>query len=85
MKSLFIPEAVAAVNRAVCARLERNLARLAALGAYCIVHLTSAARVAFARHTAGFAALRLICKVLFGVKLLLAGSKREFLSAILAD
>ena len=85
LKSLFIPEAIAAENRTVCLRFERNLTGFAALGAYRVIHLARAALIALASHTAGLAALRLVCKVLFGVKLLLAGSKSEFLPAFLAD
>ena len=82
-------KAVAAINRAVVAGLEGNLAGLTAFCAYCIKHLTSAAvaarAVALTSVPAGLAALRLIGEALFCKKLLLAGGESEFLSAILAD
>ena len=79
-------ETVAAVYRAVAAGLEWNLAGFSALCAYRIIHLTAAfPGVSPARVTAGFTALWFVCKAFFSKKLLLAGSKREFLSAIFAD
>lgn len=84
-------EAVAAIHRAVTARLKRNLAGLATPGAYCVEHLAgttvAAARVGvtLACDTAGLAALRFVCEAFLSIKLLLTSSKSEFLSAILAD
>jgi len=69
-------------------RLEGNLAGLTALSTNSIEHLTGAAvptGIAFTGITAVFAALRFVRKTFFRVKCLLAGSKSEFLSAILAD
>ena len=83
---LSILKAFAAVNRAVITRLERNLASLSALRAYCIIHLACLNAVCcFASIAARFATLRLICEALFSIKFLLTGSKGEFLSAIFAD
>jgi hypothetical protein len=79
-------ETVAAINRAIGAGLERNLAGLSAGGADCVVHLAaSAACILLACSSAGLAALRLVSEAFLRVKLLLAGSKGEFLAAILAD
>ena len=88
-------EAVAAQDRSVGTRLERHLTGSSALRAHRIVHLagtvvavsaiTGTASSTFTSVPAGFAALRFIRKAFFGEKLLLAGSKREFLSAIFAD
>ena len=79
-------EAVAAENRLVAAGLERNLAGLSALGADRVVHLAGAVvTVVLPCHPAGLAALGFVGEAFLGVKLLLAGCKREFLSAILAD
>jgi len=89
-------EAIAAHDRTVGAGLERNLAGSPARCANRIVHLAggvvtvtaiagTAIGVTLASNPAGFAALRLICKAFFGEKLLLVGSKGEFLSAIFAD
>jgi hypothetical protein len=82
-----LAEALAAVDRTVIARLEGNLAGLAALSTNCIIHLTGAAITAAASacHTACLAALGLIGKAFFCIKFLLTSSKGEFLSAIFAD
>jgi len=85
-------ETVAAQDRSVGTRLERHLTGSPALGAYRIIHLAGAVVAVSAASlatltgvSAGFAALGLIRKTFFGEKLLLVGSKREFLSAIFAD
>ena len=82
-------EAIAAKNRTIVPGLEGYLAGLAALGADGVKHLTISAAVAAAAALAGlsavFAALRFVGESLFGVELLLAGSKGELLSAVLAD
>lgn len=81
-------ETIAAVHRAVVARLERNLAGLSALCTYGIKHLACAVSawiVVLTLDTTGLAALRFVCKILFSIKLLLTGRKSEFLSAIPAD
>jgi hypothetical protein len=80
-------EAIAAVDRTISAGLEGDLAGLSACGANRIIHLTAAAvsSASLACVAAGLAALRLVCEAFLGVKLLLAGSKHEFFSAILAD
>ena len=68
-------------------RLEGNLTRSTALGANGVIHLTRAAfaAVGLAVCKASLASLGLVGEALFCEKLLLAGSKGEFLSAILAD
>ena len=91
LKSSVASEAIAAQDRPVGTRLERNLTVFPALGANCVVHLArrsiagTASGVALASDTAGFATLRLVREALFGEKFLLVGSKGEFLSAIFAD
>ncbi len=83
---ILLSEAIAAIYRAVAVRFERNLTRLSALCADRIVHLAcTVITVALTCVTACFATLRLVCKSLFSIKFLLAGSKSEFLSAIFAD
>lgn len=65
-----------------------NLTGLPAGSAYSVEHFTGAVVAAggvFPRHTAFLTALRFVRKTFFSVKLLLAGSKSEFLSAFLAD
>ena len=80
-------EALAAIHGAVIVRLEGNLARLAAVGAHSVKHLAAATlpTACLAGRTAVTASLGLVLKALLGVKLLLAGSKHEFPSAVLAD
>ena len=85
-------EAVAAVDRFVTARLERNLASLPAFRANCVKHHALSAVIAASVVTrmllcisARLAALGFVGETLFGVELLLAGSKGELLSAIFAD
>ena len=87
LRLLSISETVAAVNGTVGARLEGNLALLAALGANGVKHLTLAALAGsvLSCHTAISAALGLVGETFFSVKLLLSGSESEFLSAFLAD
>lgn len=91
LKSLYLSsETVAAIYRAVIAGLKRNLAGLSAICTNCIVHLTRTAvaariTVILAFVAAGLTALGLVCEAFFSIKLLLAGGKSEFLSAILAD
>jgi hypothetical protein len=83
-------EAIAALNRSVSGWLEWNLTGLTTVCANCVEHLArcsvagTAAGVTLTSNPAGFATLRFIRKALFGVKLLLAGSKGEFLAAIFA-
>lgn len=84
-------ETIAAVNGAVIAGLERNLAGFAAIGANGVVHLTVTATATtgagspLAGVTARFAALGLIVEALLSKELLLSGCESELLSAILAD
>ena len=83
---LSISEAIAAVDGTIGARLEGNLAGLSALCADCVKHLTCTVMVGIFTLCAAFlATLRLVGEALLGVKLLLAGSEGEFLSAFLAD
>jgi hypothetical protein len=74
--------AIAAVNRAACARFKRNLSLFSALGANSRIHLSlhtgfTSAETLFFGGTAGGAALGLIGKALLGVKLLLSGGEGE--------
>jgi hypothetical protein len=82
-----IAEAIAAINGAIIMGLKRNLAGVAALGANGVKCLTCAAlsTLSLAVCTASLTSLRLVGETLLCVKFLLAGSKGEFLSAILAD
>lgn len=88
---ILLTETIAAVNGAVTAGLERNLAGLSALGANGIEHLTAAAATVSTTHitlagvTAALATLRLVGKALLCKKLLLAGSESKLLAAILAS
>ena len=84
LKLSLLCEAFAAINRPVISGLERNLAGFSAGSTNRIVHLALGSSGVFAGTAAGFASLRLICKSFFSEKVLLAGSKYEFLSAILA-
>lgn len=87
---LLFPKTIAAIDGTVTARLKGNLAGLAALGTYGIVHgaLTASAvggaTAAFAGIAAGLAALGLVGKTFFREKFLLAGREGEVLAAILA-
>ena len=81
---LHLSEALAAVDRTVLARLEGNLAGLAAAGAGSVEHLALAAGRVLAGITAGLAALGLVLETTAGVELLLAGGPNELLAAILA-
>lgn len=86
--SLSLAETIAAVNRTVVARLERNAAGLATGSADCLEHLASAAiatRVLLASVAAGLAALRFVGEAFFREEFLLTRGKGEFLPAILAD
>lgn len=89
-------EAIAAQDRSVGTGLERNLAGSSTFRAHCVIHLArrvvavtaiagSAAGAVLTSNTAGFATLRFVRETFFGEKLLLVGSKGEFLSAIFAD
>mgnify|MGYP003512718953 CR=1 FL=1 len=82
-------ETIAAIDRTISARLKRNFASFSATCADGIEHLAiaaiSAPGVFLPSVAAGFATLRFVRKTFFGEKLLLVGSKGEFLSAIFAD
>ena len=92
-----VSEAVTAHDRTVGAGLEGNLTGLSTLCANRIVHLarcsvavsaiagTATPWCTLTSDTAGFAALRFVREAFFSEKLLLVGSKGEFLSAIFAD
>lgn len=86
--TLLLLEALAAVYRAILTGLERNLARISAACANCIIHLAlepAFASLGFTLVTASLATKGLVLKTLLGIKFLLSGSKSEFLSAIFAD
>jgi len=79
-------EAIAAVDGAVAAGLERNLAFLAALGAGCIIHgALGAGSLTLAGSTAGLAALGLILEAALCVEFLFTSGEDELLTAILAN
>ena len=77
-------EAVAAVDGTVVSGLERDLGGCPALRADSIEHFAVVAARGFAASTAVLAADRLVLEPFLRVKLLLAGCKDEFLTAILA-
>ena len=81
---LHLSEALAAVDRTVLARLEGNLAGLAAAGADSVEHLALTTGRILAGIAAGLAALGLVLETTAGVELLLAGGPNELLAAILA-
>ena len=70
--------ALAAVNRAVLTRLERNLCLAAAGSANSSKHLAFLSCSVLARITASFASLRLVHEAFFCVELLLTSSKYKF-------
>ena len=79
-------KAVAAVDGAVAAGLEGNLALLAALGANCIIHgALGTGSLALTGSTAGSAALRLVLEAALSVELLLTGGENELVAAIFAN
>ena len=79
-----IGETIAAINRAVVSRLERNLARNPAGSADSVKHLTRPSAAVFTGITAGFASLRLVCEPFFREKLLLICCEGELLIAVSA-
>ena len=79
-------EAIAAVDGAITAGLEGNLALLAALGANCIIHgALGTSSNALTGCTAGSAALGLVLEAALCIELLLTCGEDEFLAAILAN
>jgi hypothetical protein len=82
--ALVVLEAVAAVDGTVVSGLERDLGGRPALCADRIEHLAVVAACGLAAGAAIFAADRLVLEPFLRVKLLLAGRKDEFLTAILA-
>ena len=81
---LHLSEALAAVDRTVLARLEGNLASLAAAGADSVKHLALTAGSVLAGITAGLAALGLIGKTALGIELLLTGGEHELIATFFA-
>ena len=79
--------AIAAVNRTIHGRTERNFRFLTTISAYCFEHLAGLAAIhaGFASCTASRATARLIGETLFRVEFLLAGGEGEAGSAIFAD
>ena len=82
--ALVVLEAVAAIHGTVVSGLERDLGGRPALRADRVEHLAIIAARGLAAGAAVFAADRLILEPFLRVKLLLAGRKDEFLTAILA-
>jgi hypothetical protein len=76
--------AIAAVNRSVVARLERNFSFLAAARADSCEKLTRRLIGVLPKIAALFAALRLVLEASLGVEFLLTGCKGEILAAFLA-
>ena len=77
-------EAIAAVNRAIGLRLERNTRFAAAGSAGSGEILTGTTGSVLACVAAGLAALRLILEASLSVELLLAGSENELVAAFFA-
>lgn len=78
-------KAFAAINRASFRRLKRDFTRFPACGADGVIHHPGWLLTFPALLPASGAALRLVCKTLRGVKLLLAGCPDKFLSTFLAN
>jgi len=78
-------KAVAAIDRTVVTRTERNLTLVSAGRTDSVEHLARASPVVFVSVAASFAALRLVGKSLFLEEILLARGEHEFLAAILAN
>ncbi len=76
-------ETLAAVNRPVITRLERNYSFLSAACANGCEHF-SVSRCVLLRIPALLAALRLVCEAFFGIEFLFTGGEYEFVSAVLA-
>ena len=78
-------KALAAIHRAILARLEGNPGLPAAGGAHSSIHFTFTLGGVLTGVAAGFAALRLVYKALGSVEFLLSCGKHKFLAAFLAD
>lgn len=78
-------KALAAINRSVVLRQERNLVNLSAVSACDFVHFPVLSYAVLSRNSALFASYRLVLEALFSIKFLLAGGKNEFLTAVFAD
>ena len=78
--------AIAAVNRTIHGRTERNFRFLTTISAYCFEHLAGLAAIhaGFASCTASRATARLIGETLFSVELLLRSREHEFLTTFTA-
>ena len=76
--------ALAAINRAILTRTERNLCFLTAVCAGSSEILALSLTGILSCITASLALLRIICKALLCIKLLLAGGEYELLSALIA-
>ena len=83
--SLHAGEAIAAVNRAIGLRLERDTRFAAAGSAGSGEVLSGAAGSVLAGVTAGLAALRLILEATLCVEFLLTGSENELFATLFAD
>ena len=81
---LHLSEALAAVNRTVLTGTERNLAGLAAVGAYSVKHLSLGAGIVLAGISALSASLRLVLEALLCIELLLTSGEYELLAALFA-
>lgn len=81
---LHLREAVAAVNRAIGLRLERNFGFAAAVGAGSGEEFTRATGSRFAGVTAGLASLGLVLEAAFSVEFLFAGGENEIGAAFFA-
>ena len=82
-----LAEAVAAVDRSIVFRKERNLRLLAAIGADHLVHLTSFAALMIATTLVATvaAARRLVLEALLRIEFLLACAENKFLAAVFAN
>ena len=85
LQDLPLTETFAAVDGAIVAGLERNLAGLTAGGANSVVHLTAGAAGLLASVAACLAAQGLIGETLLRVKFLFTGGEDELLTAVFAD
>ena len=78
-------EAVAAINRTTFGRMKWYFTWFPARSTYSIKHFALRAPGIFAGVAARFTSLGFICKTLLLIKILLACSENEFLTAVFAD
>ena len=78
-------ETIAAVNRTIGFRLERNLCFAATGSAYCCIHLSGSGAAVLAGISARLASLGLILETFFSVEILLTCSEDKFCTTVFAN